>query len=108
MKEWMTVRDLALHSGAGFSSGGYTLYTASLMATAPEHWQVEYLYAIMQGLNDYFTVYPSWSDGRFVLPETEGLPLRIDWDYWTGKNKIIMNWNWTRKKIAAYMPTVTM
>lgn len=108
MKEWMAVRDLALHAGSGFSSGGYTLYTASLMASAPEHWQVEYLYTIMQGLNDYFEVYPSWTDGRFVFPETHGLPLRIDWDYWTAKHKIIMSWDWTQKKIAAYTPTVTM
>jgi len=108
MQEWMAVRDLALRSSAAFTSGGYTLFTASLMTTAPEHWQVEYLHSIMYRLNDYFAVYPSWNNGRFVLPEIEGLPLRIDWDYCIAKNKIIMSWNWTRKKIAAYTPTVTM
>lgn len=108
MKEWMEVRDLALQAGIDFSAGGYTMYTAAMMATASEHGKVEYLYSIMHGLEQYFAVYPQWSKGKLILPETEGLPVRIDWDYCVKKNKIISTKRWKKNEVKKYDPVVTM
>jgi L-alanine-DL-glutamate epimerase-like enolase superfamily enzyme len=108
MKEWMEVRDLAKEYAVDFSSGGYTMYTSALMATTPESWRVEYLYSIMHGLEEYFSVYPQWSKGKLLLPETEGLPVRIDWDYCEKNNKITMTQRWARDEMRKYDPVVTM
>lgn len=106
MKEWMDVKDLARIAGIDFSSGGFTFYTTSLMTMSPENWRVEYLYTIMYGLNQYFAEYPRWVNGRFILPETEGMPVKVDWDYCKKKNKIIMSQCWTKDKVGAYDPIV--
>ena len=79
VKEWMAVKDLAFASGIDFSSGGYSLYTSSLMAAAPEPYRVEYLYSIMHGLEEYFSVSPQWKNGCFQLPDIEGIGVRVDW-----------------------------
>ncbi|HEY9257257.1 enolase C-terminal domain-like protein, partial [Chitinophaga sp.] len=42
VKEWTAVKDLAHKHQIDFSSGGYSLFTSSLMATAAETCQVEY------------------------------------------------------------------
>ena len=108
VQEWMDVRDLAEKAGISFTSGGYTLYTSSLMTTAPEAFRVEYLYTLMSVLEMYFSVYPKLEKGRFVMPDIEGLPIRIDWDYWERKNKIIMKKNWTQENVNKYTPGVLL
>lgn len=108
VKEWMDVCDLAKENHVDFTSGGYSLYVASLMASAPEQYQVEYLYSIMHGLEAYFSVCPTLSNGRFELPEIDGLPVRVDWDYCYKKNKIILENDWTKNKVQKYTPEVTM
>lgn len=107
VKEWMEVKDLALASGIDFSSGGYSLYTSSLMAVAPEHFRVEYLHAIMYNLEQYYCIRPEWKNGSFVLPEVEGVPIRIDWDYCTRFNKVVGIQCWGKHNVKAYMPTVS-
>ena len=108
VKEWMQVKGLALKADIDFSSGGYSLYTSSLMATAPEHYEVEYLHSIMFGLERYFSVRPEWKDGHFILPEVDGLPVRIDWEFWCRANKIIYTREWRREDVEEYRPYVTM
>ncbi|MCF3108213.1 mandelate racemase/muconate lactonizing enzyme family protein [Niabella sp. CC-SYL272] len=108
IQEWQEVRDLAQKHQLDFSSGGYSLYTAALLTTAPEEWPVEYLYAIMYSLEQYFMVRPQWENGRFILPDIEGLPLRIDWDYWKQKQKIIVHRTWTKEDVKKYEPAVNM
>jgi len=108
VKEWMQVRDIALKGKVDFSSGGYSLYTSSLMATAPAHCQVEYLFVIMSGLEQYFSVRPEWKNGTFILPEIEGVPVRIDWDNCLLGNKIISSQVWRKKNVREYLPTVSM
>lgn len=108
IKEWMDVRDLAFKHELNFSSGGYSLYTAGLMATAPEHRQVEYLFTIMQGLEQYFAIRPDWCNGRFILPETAGGSVQIDWDYCLKNNKIIKDQSWTKDKISKYVAAVSV
>ncbi len=108
IKEWIEVKELAIRAGIDFSAGGYSLYTASLMATAPDNCRLEYLHSIMFGLEQYFAVYPTWENGKFILPELEGLPVRIDWDYCMKKNKIIKTYNWSREKTTNYLPSVSM
>ncbi|MBO9620158.1 MAG: hypothetical protein J7539_14100 [Niabella sp.] len=108
VQEWQDVRDLALKHNLDFSSGGYSLYTASLLTTAPEDWPVEYLYSLMHGLERYFMVCPKWENGKFILPEIEGLPIRIDWEYWQRNNKIMIQRTWTKKEVEKYEPSVNM
>ncbi|SMO71833.1 enolase C-terminal domain-like protein [Solitalea koreensis] len=108
VKEWMEVKELALASQVDFSSGGYSLYTASLMAVAPEHCRVEYLHSIMFGLEKYFMVRPELKNGYFVLPDIEGLPIRIDWDYWSAANKVVRSQAWSRNNVKEYLPIVSM
>lgn len=108
MKEWMEVSDLAKQNGIDFSAGGYTMFTAAMIATTPEHCRVEYLYSIMHGLEEYFAVYPQWSKGKLMLPETEGLPVRINWDYCEKKNKIRKSHRWVKDEVRKYDPVVTM
>ena len=108
IQEWQDVRDLALKHDIQFSSGGYSLYTASLLATAPENWPVEYLYTIMYGLEEYFSIKPEWKCGRFIFPDVPGLPIKIDWEYWQKKNKVSVNRSWTRDDVAKYTPSVNM
>lgn len=106
--EWLEIKELAQNAKVDFSSGGYSLYTASLMTTAPNGFMVEYLHPIMYCLEQYFMIHPKCVKGEFVIPEIEGLPIRIDWAYWQKRNKIIMNRVWTRDQMSAYNPAVTM
>lgn len=108
VKEWMEVRDLCQQHKIQFSSGGYSLYSTALMASAEETGMVEYLYSIMHGLGQYFLVSPIWKDGKFMLPETEGFPVRIDWDYCYKENKIIRERVWEKQNIHKYNPVVSM
>jgi L-alanine-DL-glutamate epimerase-like enolase superfamily enzyme len=108
INEWMEVRGLAIRHGIEFSSGGYSLYTSSLMATAPEKFRVEYLFTLMSVLEPYFSVHPKLEKGRFVLPDIEGLPIRIDWDYWQRKNKVMVQKSWTAEESIKYQPSVLL
>ncbi|RPD39945.1 enolase C-terminal domain-like protein [Chitinophaga barathri] len=108
VREWAEVRDLAQAGGADFSSGGYSLYTAGLMATAGEHCRVEYLYSIMSGLEQYFSVRPEWSGGGWELPDIEGAPVRVDWDYWKRAGKITRTAEWDAAGMASYLPNVIL
>ncbi|CAL1518890.1 enolase C-terminal domain-like protein [Chitinophaga sp. MM2321] len=108
VREWMDVRNIAQAAGIDFSSGGYSLYTASLMTTAGPECQVEYLYAIMGGLEKYFAVKPEWHDGGFLLPDIAGVPVRVDWDYWHRAGKIVRTVQWDASSIVAYIPNVIL
>lgn len=108
VKEWMEVRNLAIQSGIDFTSGGYSLYTSSLMTAAPEKFRVEYLYTLMSVLEPYFSVCPKLENGKFVMPEIEGLPIRIDWDYWERKDKVVKKKSWTAENSAKYNPVVIL
>ncbi|MCU7552555.1 mandelate racemase/muconate lactonizing enzyme family protein [Chitinophagaceae bacterium LB-8] len=108
VKEWMEVKELAVKSQVDLSSGGYSLYTSYLMATAPEHHQVEYLHSIMFGLEEYFSVRPEWKNGSFILPEMEGMPVRVDWDYCKRAGKVVREHAWGNKNVKKYLPTVSM
>ncbi len=108
VKEWMQVRDLANQCNVDFSSGGYSLYTASLMATAHPDCRVEYLHAIMHGLEQYFSVRPVSRCGQFILPDNAGIGVRINWDYCWKEDKIIQQYAWARKNVREYSPVVSM
>jgi L-alanine-DL-glutamate epimerase-like enolase superfamily enzyme len=108
VKEWMEVKNLATASAIDFSSGGYSLYTSSLMAAAPEHFRVEYLHSIMYGLEQYFSIRPEWKNGCFILPDIEGISVRVDWDYCSRANKVVRTQNWDKKNVKEYLPTVSM
>lgn len=108
VKEWMDVRDLARRTGARFSSGGYSLFTASLMASAHESCEVEYLYDIMQGLEKYFYIRPEWRDGKFILPESEGMGVQVDWELCTRAGKIVFDKSWSRKDVKRYAALVSI
>lgn len=108
VREWADVRDLAYAGGADFSSGGYSLYTAGLMATADENCRVEYLYSIMFGLERYFAVRPEWHNGGWKLPAIEGAPVRVDWEYWRRAGKITRTAQWEPSSVKAYLPNVIL
>lgn len=108
MREWAEVRDLAKAAGADFSSGGYSLYTSGLMATAGEDCRVEYLHSIMHGLERYFSVKPQWRKGGWSLPDIEGAPVRVDWDYWRRAGKITRSAQWEPSSVKAYLPNVIL
>ena len=108
IKEWMDVRDLSKNQKIQFSSGGYSLYSTGLMTSADEEGMVEYLYSIMHGLEDYFLEYPTWKDGKFILSELEGFPVRINWDYCYKENKVIGEKVWERQHVQKYNPKVSM
>ncbi len=108
MKEWMEIRDLCENQNLQFSSGGYSLYSAFLMTSANESSMIEYLHALMYGLERYFLVRPLWENGRFYLTEIEGLPVRIDWDYCYKENKIVQERLWEKQDVSKYNPVVSM
>jgi L-alanine-DL-glutamate epimerase-like enolase superfamily enzyme len=108
IKEWMEVRDLCQHQKIQFSSGGYSLYSTALMASAEDGGMVEYLYSIMYGLEEYFLIRPIWKNGSFILPETEGFPVRIDWDYCYKENKVTGERVWEKQNVKKYTPIVSM
>jgi len=108
VKEWTEVCGLAAKSNLDFSSGGYSLFTSSLIATAPEHYKVEYLHSIMVGLEQYFSIRPEWKNGRFIIPEVAGLPVKIDWEFWQRANKIIRTNLWQRNNVKEHPPSVNI
>lgn len=108
VSEWMEVKNLAEESNIMFSSGGYSLFTASLMATAGNDCMVEYLYSIMHSLEEYFLVKPQIKNGQFILPCEPGIGAKIDWDYCRRKEKIISTNTWCKKNVHEYRPVVTM
>jgi L-alanine-DL-glutamate epimerase-like enolase superfamily enzyme len=108
VKEWMEVRDLASNNNIDFSSGGYSLFTASLVATARPEDQVEYLYSIMHGLEQYFSEMPIIKNGQFILPDNGGIGVRIDWDYCRKHNKIVRTQTWGKENVNEYRPVVSM
>lgn len=108
VNEWMQVRDLAAKEDIEFSSGGYSWFTASFIASANEECTVEYLHSLMTGLEQYFSVHPKWKNGTFELPDIEGMPVRVDWDYCQKKNLIKGMQSWQNNEMAKYRPVVTM
>jgi hypothetical protein len=76
------------------------------MTTAFEEARIEYLYAIMHGLEAYFLVCPQWKEGKFIMPDIEGSPVMIDWEYCS--RKIVSQKTWERKDVRAYSPVVSM
>ncbi|HWV64197.1 enolase C-terminal domain-like protein [Chitinophaga sp.] len=108
IREWTAVRDLAVKHHLDFSSGGYSLFTASLMSTASENCQVEYLYSIMSGLETYFDVKPALEDGRFFLPESPGLPVRIGWQKCEDTGHLVRKRVWNKKNTRKYKPVVSL
>ncbi|NLR62567.1 mandelate racemase/muconate lactonizing enzyme family protein [Chitinophaga polysaccharea] len=108
VREWMEARDLAASAQVDFSSGGYSLHTAGLMTTAHPDCRVEYLYSIMHGLEQYFSVKPEWKQGTFILPDIPGIPVRIDWEYWNRAGKVIRSAHWNATEVNAYRPNVTL
>ncbi|WP_316818228.1 enolase C-terminal domain-like protein [Pedobacter nyackensis] len=108
IKEWMEVRDLSINRKLDFSSGGYSLYSTFLMATASGTGMIEYLYSIMQGLEKYFLVRPSWRNGKFIFSDIAGIPVRIDWDKCYKEDKIIRELNWEQADVPRYKPVVSM
>lgn len=108
IKEWLEIRDLCETEKLQFSSGGYSLYSTFLMTTANNSAMIEYLYSIMYGLERYFLVKPQWKNGRFFLPEIEGLPVRIDWEYCKKENKIVREQLWEQQDVPKYAPVVSM
>lgn len=108
IREWMDVRDLAIQADLDFTSGGYSLYTAAIMASAPERFRVEYLFTLMHGLESYFSICPKLENGKFVLPLIDGIPIRIDWDYWQQKDRIKANKIWKAEKTNYYSPMVQL
>lgn len=108
IKEWMEVRDLCVERSLQFSSGGYSLYSTFLMTTATEESRIEYLYALMYGLEKYFRVYPSLHEGHFHLPDSSGLPVQIDWAYCYQEKKVIREQAWLKADVSVYSPLVIM
>ncbi|MBX3256456.1 MAG: hypothetical protein KF862_20130 [Chitinophagaceae bacterium] len=108
VKEWMRVRDLAAKERIEFSSGAYSWFTASFIASASEACRVEYLHSLLSGLEKYFSVYPKLKNGMFELPDTAGLPVRIDWDYCREKDLLAGSRSWQNNQVAQYHPVVTM
>lgn len=108
VKEWMSVRDLAARHQIDFSSGGYSLFTASLMATAATTGMVEYMYSIMSGLEGYFDVKPTWSNGRFHLPEVAGIPVRVNWSSCENTRNVITKRAWSKMNVKDYRPVVSL
>ncbi|HEV2483614.1 MAG TPA: mandelate racemase/muconate lactonizing enzyme family protein [Puia sp.] len=104
--EWLEVRDLAQRSGLLLSSGGFTVYTAALVATASETTLLEYLYPLMDGLRGYFSEHPVLTKGCFILPEIPGIPIRIDWDRLERNKKIVTQKIWTESGVGRYTPLV--
>lgn len=108
IREWMEVRDLCAKRNLQLSSGGYSLYSSFLMTTASENSTIEYLYSLMYGLEKYFMIRPTLEKGHFHLPESAGLPVRIDWDYCFKENKIVREQVWLKQDVPGYNPLVSM
>jgi len=109
IKEWSDVRDLAESKGLMFSSGGYSFYTAFLLATAGDNAMLENLRCIMEGLEEYLLVMPEWEkNGYMKLPDVDGLPVRIDWEYCVRENKISKCFAWSRQTVKPYSAIVTL
>lgn len=108
IREWMEVRDLCAKRNLQLSSGGYSLYSSFLMTTASENSTIEYLYSLMYGLEKYFKIRPTLEKGHFHLPESAGLPVRIDWEYCFRENKIVREQVWLKQDVPGYNPLVSM
>lgn len=108
VKGWMDTRDLAAKEGIEFSSGGYSWFTAPFIASATEDCQVEYLYSLMTGLENYFSVYPKLKNGMFELSDIDGLSVRVDWDYCQKNDLIAGVYSWKSSQVAQYRPVVNM
>lgn len=108
VKEWMEVKDLAAERNIMFTSGGYSLYTASLVAAAGGDCMVEYLYSLMHGLEEYFLVKPSIKNGQFLLPDEPGLGVKIDWHYCRSNEKILSSHTWCKSDVHEYCAVVSM
>jgi L-alanine-DL-glutamate epimerase-like enolase superfamily enzyme len=80
--DWMHVRDIAEARGIRVSSGGYSQISAACVATCKDddNSMVEWLLARRRILNQYFALAPEVKEGRFYLPKTPGLPLRLDFE----------------------------
>jgi len=76
--DWMHVSDLARKNGLRISSGGYSQISAACIATAHDDSMVEWLLARRRILNQYFALAPRIEKGEFTMPQTPGLPLRLN------------------------------
>jgi len=78
VRDWLSIRNQARQHGLVFTSGGFSHLTAALVASGEEQDQVEYLYPLMHRFYELMEVRPQEKSGKFILPETPGLPISLD------------------------------
>ena len=88
IREWMSIRDFAAERGLRLTSGGFSHLTASLVATADESVQVEYLEPIMFHFWEWMELRPEQQDGKFFLPCEPGINCSPDFKRLDRGNKI--------------------
>ena len=78
--ENMRVARLAREKGLRLSGGGFTFQHVVMGALYGPDAMIEYHQPIMEPLLPYFSVVSEARDGRFYLPETPGLPVKMNFD----------------------------
>lgn len=108
MAEWLEVKELAIKNHIDFSAGGYSWFSTSFIATAPENCMVEYLHSLLSGIEVYFEISPKWAGNKFIIPDVHGVPVKINWEYCRKENKIVEDRLWKRQITDRYLPTVSL
>ena len=89
---WSEAVAFAEKSGRQWSSGGYSHLTALYVATR-DGGVVEYLRAIIGHLATCFLLKPAIEHGMIQLPETPGLPVRVDWERLNARGAVRTLWD---------------
>jgi L-alanine-DL-glutamate epimerase-like enolase superfamily enzyme len=80
VEEWLEVARLARQHHLRFSAGGYSHFTAQLVAALPNEVYTEYLEVLNGSLLPFLAVRPELKKGWFHLPELPGSCVRLAWD----------------------------
>jgi L-alanine-DL-glutamate epimerase-like enolase superfamily enzyme len=98
--DWLFVRDLAATHRLSFSSGGISHVSCQPVATAAETAQTEILFPLIETIDPLLSSGPKMSGGRFLLPDTPGLAMRIDWDGLEKSGRIAADRAWTAPSVT--------
>ncbi|MCL2248159.1 MAG: mandelate racemase/muconate lactonizing enzyme family protein [Oscillospiraceae bacterium] len=94
--DWLKVRELAKERGLWFSGGGLPVHCA-YMATSDEKCYQEHLKPTNDPVMRYMLIKPEEKNGKFIIPDTPGVPMTPDWDKLHGDNYV--------ESINYYYPT---
>ncbi len=94
IREWLSLARLADEHRLQFSGGGVSQINAPFIAAAGPSALLEYLEPVVGYLNEIWKTRPQIIGGRFILSDTAGIGVEVDWERLRKEKKITAKQTW--------------